>query len=95
MAGRIRGTIVAVAPSGDLVSDISRDQLRGVPRHDRLSVTCDGHATVGVFESSHSEPEMTLVAVWNDNQILELRLVGENASTFLGIQPGSTVVISW
>ncbi|HEY6563656.1 MAG TPA: hypothetical protein VIY86_04130, partial [Pirellulaceae bacterium] len=51
VAGKLRGKVVAVRPSGDLVSDLTREQFRGVSHHQKLAVTCDGHSTAGVFDS--------------------------------------------
>ena len=38
---------------------------------------------------------MTLMAVWGTDDVMELTLVHGNASEFLGIRPGATVVVEW
>ena len=93
--GRIVGKVASVSPSGDLVTDISVDQLSGAPRDETAMVTCDGHETRGIFDMDHGEPELTLIAVVNDEGVLQLSLVGESAQAFFGIQTGQEVVIRW
>jgi hypothetical protein len=43
----------------------------------------------------HAEPEMTFVAVVNDEDALQLEIVGESASIMLGIRVGDCVVVEW
>lgn len=95
MANKIAGKIISVSPAGDLVSDISADQLPDVPRDDSVSISCDGHATVGIFAADHQEPEMTLLAMLNAEDQLQIRLVGASAAEFLGIKVGSALVVKW
>ena len=95
MAGKLLGEIVAVDAAGNLLTDISEDQLDGVPRDESVTVACDGHKTLGIFPADHGQPEMTLLAVLNDDGQLTIMLVGESAKAFLGIRTGSSVVISW
>lgn len=95
MANQIKGKIVSVSPDGDLVSDISADQLDGVPRDESVSISCDGHATAGIFTTDHQEPKMTFLAVINVDDQLQISLVGARASEFLGINVGSVLVLKW
>ena len=95
MSGKVRGEIVAVDASGNLVSDITERQLDGVPRDESVTVSCDGHKTVGIYPLDHRQPEMTLLAMLNAEGQLSLALVGESAEAFLGIRKGSVVEISW
>lgn len=95
VAGKLRGKVIAVRDNGDVVADLMREQFRGVSNHQKMSVTCEGHCTAGIFDASHSEPAMTLVALWGPEGHLELTLVGENASEFLGIKSGAPIVVEW
>ena len=95
MAKKLKGTIVSVTGSGDLLTDISSDQLKGVPTDEQVTVTCEGHVTSGIFPSDHKEPEMTLLAMMNSEDVLQLCLVGASAAEFLGIKPGADVVVKW
>ena len=93
--GSLKGTVVTITDAGDAVTDISIDQLDGVPTDDRVSITCDGHVTSQIFPSDHNQPEMTFLAVQGESGFLELLLVGDNASAFLGFRSGSKVAIKW
>ena len=92
---KIQGEVVSIDAQGNLVTDITEIQLEGVPRDDRVTVTCDGHRTLGIFPLNHQEPKMTLLAYCNADQHLSLALVGDSASKFLGIRPGAAVMIRW
>ena len=95
MAEKIEGRVVSVTDTGSLVTDITGEQLRDAPRDERVRVQCDEHFTLGLFSSDHAEPEMTFVAIINDEQALQLEIVGENASIMLGIRVGDPVVVEW
>ena len=91
----LKGEVVSVAESGDLLTDVTAEQLSEAPRDESVSVRCDGHATIGIYPHDHDQPEFTFLAVLNAEDRLCLSLVGESASKFLGIKPGSPVTINW
>jgi S-adenosylmethionine hydrolase len=95
VAGKLRGTVVSVSAGGDLVTDITAAQLEGVPTDESVSIHCDGHVTAGIFPVDHGQPEMTFLARLGESGCLELALVGDDASSFLGIRPGARVLIKW
>ena len=95
MAGKIQGSVVAVTAAGSLVTDITAEQLRDVPRDERTQVRCDEHFTQGIFPPTHGEPEMTFLAVLGDSRPLQLDIVGESASLMLGIRVGQQVTVEW
>ncbi len=95
VSGKIEGQIVSLAENGNLVTDLSTDRLRAVPRSDVVSVACDEHITSGIFDAQHKQPEMTLVAVLGSSGSLELEIVGDNAGIMLGVGIGQKVVVKW
>lgn len=95
MAGRISGKVTTIDATGNLVTDLRREQLRGVESPHKLTVSCNGFSTCGIFDADHVEPDMTLLAIWNRAGLLELTLVGDNASEFLGIRLGAEVIVLW
>jgi S-adenosylmethionine hydrolase len=95
VAGSLQGKVVSIGNTGNLVTDITSAELQGVPTDDRVSITCDGHTTNGIFPPDHKQPEMTLLALVGEGGQLELTIVGQRASEFLGIQPGASVVVQW
>lgn len=91
----LKGRIVSVTESGDLVTDIAVGDLNGTPRDERVSVTCEGHVTSGIYPTDHAQPEMTFVAFEGVNGFLQLSLVGDDASRFLGLKSGHEVQLKW
>jgi S-adenosylmethionine hydrolase len=95
VAGKIEGAVVAISEAGNLVTDISADQLADVPRNESVTVSCDEHETIGIFSADHQEPPMTLLAVVGSNGQLELEIVGDSAKLMLGVRVGEKVVVKW
>ncbi len=92
---KLKGEVVTVTAAGDLVTDISVADLVAVPHDDQVCIRCDGHATSGIFPVDHDQPEMTFIAVEGESGFLELALVGDNASRFLGTKLGASVSLEW
>ena len=95
MPEKIEGRIVTIADNGNLITDITAEQLRHAPRDERVSIRCDEHITQGIFVPGHAEPEMTFLALLGSRGTLELEIVGDNASLMLGIRAGEHVVVHW
>ena len=95
MPSKIEGRVVSITESGNLVTDISSDRLRGVPRDERVTIVCDEHQTIGIFEAAHDEPASTFMALLRSDGTLELTIVGDSASQMLGVGIGQRVVVQW
>lgn len=95
MPGKIQGRVAAIRENGNLVTDITAEQLRGAPTDERLTIRCDEHTTNCLFTPQHSEPDMTFMALLSAEGRLELAIVGDNASLMLGIRVGEQVVVQW
>lgn len=95
MAGKIQGSVVSITAAGNLVTDLTADQLREAPRDERTQIRCDEHFTQGLFPPDHREPEMTFLAVLGESGPLQLEIVGDSASLMLGIRVGTPVVVEW
>lgn len=95
VATRIEGKVVSISPQGNLVTDIMSDKLAHAPRDERVRILCDEHETIGLFETGHSEPESTFLALLGPQGALELEIVGLSASDMLGIRVGEKVVVQW
>jgi S-adenosylmethionine hydrolase len=93
--GKVVGKVVAFSDQGNLVTDISAEQLAGAPRDERLVVRCDEHETNCLFEAGHQQPGSTLIAVLNARGQLELEIVGESAKLMLGVPLGEVVEVCW
>ncbi len=95
VGNRITGEVIEVDSFGNVVTNITREMLAGVPTDESVTVTCDEHATQGVFQTYSDQPAMTLIAVVGSGERLELAIVDDNASRMLGVSVGAPVVISW
>jgi S-adenosylmethionine hydrolase len=95
MANRIEGEVVAVDSFGNLVTNITRQMLASAPRDESVTVRCDEHETVGIFNAYADQPPMTLIALVGSNDQLELAVVNDSARTMLGVGEGAKVVVSW
>lgn len=95
MPGHIEGTVVAYGPTGNLITDISHERLKGVPRGDSVRVICDEHETVGIYSPDHQEAPLTLLAILGSSGFLELTIVGESAQAMLGVPLREKVIVQW
>ena len=95
MAERIQGIVASISESGNLVTDITAEQLADAPRDERVSISCGGHETNCIFSENHSEPESTLLALITELGRLEIGIVGMNISEMLGLKVGEQVVVKW
>ncbi len=93
--GTLEGKVVSISDDGNIVTDIGADKFQGVPTDDKVTITCDGHVTAGIFPRDHDQPSMTLLALIGESGRLELALVDERASDFLGIRTGAPVIVKW
>jgi hypothetical protein len=94
VSGKVEGKVTAATSEGDLLTDITSQQLAAAPRDERVAVSCGGHQTVGIFPPDHGEPEMTFLAILDDNR-LRLTIVGDSARAMLGLAVGEQVVVQW
>lgn len=92
---RIEGEVIEVDSFGNLITNITRAMLDGVPRGDSVIITCDEHETQGIFATFSDQPPMTFMAHVGSTNRLELAIVDENASAMLGVTVGAPVCVSW
>ena len=93
--GKIEGAVVAYGPTGNLVTDIPHDRLKGVPAGDGVKIVCDEHETVGLYPADHQEEPSTLMAILGESGFLELTIVGDSAKIMLGVPLKEKVVVKW
>ena len=92
---RIEGEVVEVDSFGNLITNITREMLRGVPTSENVLVSCEEHETQGIFATYSDQPPMTFMAHVGSTGRLELAIVDENASAMLGVRVGASVRVSW
>lgn len=95
MSNQIEGHVASISDNGDLITNISVDQLAEVPRDDSVRIQFGGHETLGIFPSDHDQPAATLVASLGQGGFLEIEIVGVSLSGMLGIKAQTPVVINW
>jgi len=96
MSKSISGSVIEVTSNGDLVTDITTDKLKLVPRDESLKVIVDDeHETFGLFAADHQQPAMTLIAIADSDSSLRLHLVGDSATLMLGVRQGAPVLLKW
>jgi S-adenosylmethionine hydrolase len=95
VANHIDGEVIEVDSFGNLVTNITREMLSGVPTDESVTITCDEHQTQGLFTKYSDQPPMTLVALIGSGGKLELAIVDDNASIMLGAKKGAPVRVSW
>lgn len=92
---RIEGEVIEVDSFGNLITNITRAMLDGVPRGDSVLIACEDHETQGIFATFSDQPPMTFMAHVGSTGRLELAIVDENASAMLGVRVGAPVRVSW
>ncbi len=86
---------MSISEQGDAITDIAVESLQGVPLDESVSIHCEGHVTSCIFPAEHDQPAMTFLALQGTSGYLELTLVGDSVQAFLGIRPGSDVMLKW
>jgi S-adenosylmethionine hydrolase len=94
-ANHITGEVVSVDSFGNLITNITKSQLDGVPTDETTAVVCDDHETRGIFRTYAEQPPMTLIALVGSNDFLELAIVDDSARTMLGVGAGAKVEVRW
>jgi S-adenosyl-L-methionine hydrolase (adenosine-forming) len=95
VANRIDGEVVEVDSFGNLITNITKAMLEGVPRNDSVTISCEEHETQGIFATYSDQPTMTFMAHVGSTGRLELAVVDENASAMLGVRVGAPVRVCW
>lgn len=96
VASKIKGTVVEVSESGDLITDIGMEKLAEVKRSPETKIIVDEeHETFGIFDANHNQPAMTLIAIAEQQKPLRLHLVDDSAAMMLGVRKGASVEVLW
>ncbi len=95
VANRIDGQVTAIDSFGNLITNITREMLAGVPTDETVGVFCDEHETRCLFDAYADQPPMTLIALVGSNDCLELAIVDDSAAIMLGVGVGAPVEVRW
>jgi len=91
----ITGSVVAVDTFGNLISNISAEDLSTTDDLSSVVVTCAGEATHGIIETYGQRPSGSLVALIGSSAKLEVAIVAGNAAQRLNAKVGNTITITW
>ena len=96
MAGKITGTVVSISESGDLITDLSREQVAtAIGLGNQVRIECDEHETFGIYAADEQFPAQTLAAILGADDCLRLTITDGDAAGFLGIKVGTPVAVTW
>ncbi len=95
MAKSIKGKVIEIGPQGSLRTNITQQQLAGIPRDETTRVRFGDHETFGIFPADHGQPDSTLVAIIGNSDCLEIEIVGVSLSQMLGIKLNEDVSVEW
>jgi S-adenosylmethionine hydrolase len=95
VANRIEGEVVEIDSFGNLITNITRAMLDGVPTNETVVISCEDHETQGIYSTYSDQPTMTFMAHVGSTGRLELAVVDENASAMLGVRVGAPVRVCW
>ena len=95
VANRITGEIITVDSFGNLVTNITKIQLEGVPTGTEVGIFCEDHETRGIFTTYADQPPMTLIGLVSSSDQLELAIVDGSAATMLSLGVGASVEVRW
>lgn len=90
----IEGEVVHVDHFGNAITNITRDHMSRLPRNGQKIVTAGGHCIRHHVESyGHTSPGTAITLIGSSGR-LEIAVNMGNASTELGIAPGTRVIVS-
>jgi len=92
---RIAGMVQSVDSFGNLITNITAEELAAIPAGIEVHVRCGEHETFGIFRTYSDQPPMTLIALVGSSGRLELAIVDDSAAAMLGESAGSEVTLSW
>ena len=95
MANRIEGKVGGIGEAGNLVTDISVDQVSNIPHDESVTIKFGDHETIGLYPVDHGQPDTTMVASLGKSGFVEIEIVGIPLAEMLGIKVDDVVVVKW
>ena len=94
-AARLVGEIESTDHFGNLITNITRQDLAGIAQHQPLRVRCGDHHNIPIVRTYGAQPKGTIVSLVGSTGQLELAIVEGNAAETLKLSIGAAVSISW
>ena len=95
MPNKIKGEVVSISESGNLISDISVESVADAPQNESVIIKFGGHETFGIHPQEHGQPDATMVASNGKSGFVEIEIVGIPLAGMLGIKVGEAITITW
>lgn len=95
LANRIVGKVGGIGEAGNLVTDISVDQVSNIPHDESVTIKFGDHETIGLYPVDHGQPDTTMVASLGKSGFVEIEIVGIPLAEMLGIKVDDVVVVKW
>ncbi len=92
---QIVGQVVQIDSFGNLIANITSDELAGRTTPESATVQCKSATTTGLVTTYASRPPGSLVAVVGSSGRLELAIVNGNAAATLSAGLDEPVIVTW
>jgi S-adenosylmethionine hydrolase len=90
----IRGEVLYVDSFGNLITNISRDEVATLGDLARVAVECGGRTIFGLVATYGTAMTGETIALFDSQGRLEIAVVGGSAARQLGVQAGAVVQVS-
>lgn len=96
MSNTVSGKVVEIDDDGNLVTDLTAEQLAEARElADKVRLDCGGYETFGIYSVSDEFPPSTFAAQIRDDNRLQFTLTGARASDLPELGEGAEVTVSW
>jgi S-adenosylmethionine hydrolase len=92
---RLVGEVETVDRFGNLITNITRQDLAGIARHQPLRVKCGARDGIPIVRTYGAQPKGTIVALVGSGGCLEVAVVEGSAARELSAVVGVAVAIEW
>lgn len=93
--GRIEGEVLDVDSFGNVITNVTANELAAVPSDVEVHVTCAGQSVEGIAAAYGDHTAWQLVALVGSSAHLELAVVGSSAARLLDVAAGAAVTVTW
>lgn len=92
---RIDGEVLDVDSFGNVITNITANELAAVPSDVEMHVTCAGQSVEGIAATYGDHTAWQLIALIGSRGYLELAVVGGDAARLLDVAVGVPVTVTW
>jgi S-adenosylmethionine hydrolase len=93
MADAVQGEVLYIDSFGNVITNLTRDEVAAAGNPARLVITCAGRTIRGLVPTYAAAMPQELVALFDSQGRLELAIVQGNAARELGAEVGAPITI--